>query len=104
MTSDFSPALSELLNSAAGTPLPTSVSTWSFMSEISGETPTAHPGCTTAGGRGHRALPPAGRQHHDRVAAGEHCVHRLFLQRPEGGVAPILGNGPLEARDTHVEQ
>ena len=49
MTSAFSPDVSELLKSAAGTPLPTSVSTWSFISEMSGETTTAMPECTTAG-------------------------------------------------------
>ncbi len=104
MTSDFSPALSELLNSAAGTPLPTSVSTWSFISEISGETTTADAGAHDRRRLKAERLSAAGRQHDDRVAAGEHGVHRFLLQRTEGGVAPVTGNGLLEAGDGHVGQ
>ena len=43
-------------------------------------------------------LAAAGRQDDDRIAAGEHRVHRLSLQRPERRVAPVLGNGLLRGR------
>ena len=35
-------------------------------------------------------LAAAGRQHQQRVAAGQHRIHRLTLQRAEGVVAPVL--------------
>ena len=59
MTVAFSSAPSELLKSAADTPLPTSVSTWSFMSEMSGDTTTARPLSAAAAGAWKQSdLPP----------------------------------------------
>ena len=43
-------------------------------------------------------LAAAGRQHDDRVAAGEDGVHRLALQRTEGGVAPVSGDDIVDER------
>ena len=47
-----------LLTHAADTPHAVNWSTWSFISEISGETTTARPGSTIAGAWKHRDLPP----------------------------------------------
>ncbi len=35
-------------------------------------------------------------QHHQRVAAGEHSLHRFALKRPEGRVAPIAAERVVE--------
>jgi hypothetical protein len=53
-----SSGLKELSILAAGTPHSVSASTWSFISEISGEITTASPGETMAGTWKHTDLPP----------------------------------------------
>ncbi len=53
-----SAAVSELSSRAADTPHSIRPSTWSFISEISGETTTAIPGRATAGAWKHSDLPP----------------------------------------------
>ena len=51
-------AVSLLSSRAAGTPHSLSASTWSFISEISGETTTAMPSMATAGAWKQSDLPP----------------------------------------------
>src|SRR5438034_10511133 len=41
-------------------------------------------------------LAAAGRQHDNRVAAVEDRRHRFALQRAEGGVTPVFGEGLFE--------
>jgi hypothetical protein len=53
-----SSAAMALLRQAAGTPLATSVSTWSFINEMSGEITRASPSRTRAGAWKQTDLPP----------------------------------------------
>ena len=64
-------------------------STWSFMSEMSGDTTTARPGRDQRRGLEAQRLAAAGRHHEQRVAAREDRVHHLALVRPELRVAPV---------------
>ena len=75
-----SAADSVLLANAAGTPQVRRASTWSFISEISGETTTASP---QAQGRGLEAqrLAAAGRQHDHRIAP---CSTQLIASACSG--------------------
>jgi hypothetical protein len=50
--------VSVLFTKAAGSPRAVSASTWSFMSEMSGETTTVSPGSMSAGTWKHSDLPP----------------------------------------------
>ena len=88
----FSSGVSALWTQAAGTPLPTSVSTWSFISEISGETTSASAVVDERRRLEAQRLAAAGGQDDERVACRQHGVHRLALERAEGRVAPV----PLE--------
>ena len=63
------PAPCALLKQAAGTPLATSVSTWSFISEISGEIDQRQPVAHERRRLEAERLAAAGRQHDQRVAA-----------------------------------
>ena len=89
-TRHFSPGNSVLLMQAAGTPQSPSASTWSFISEISGETTTARPGLTKGRRLKAERLAAAGRKHDHRIAAGDDGLHGLRLQRAEGIVSPVL--------------
>ena len=75
------------LSTAARKPSRSSASTWSFISEISGEiTSTVPPQQLGRHLKGQR-LAGAGRHDADAVAAGEHGVDDLALPGPEASVA-----------------
>ena len=76
------------------------MSTWSFISEMSGDTTSAVPPAHERGRLEAEGLAAAGRQHDDGVAAAEHGVHGFALERTEGGVAPVPGENVFEGDAT----
>ena len=65
------------------------MSTWSFISEMSGETTSATPSPTSAGAWKQSDLPPPVGITTSESRPGQDGLHRLLLQRPEGRVAPV---------------
>ena len=90
---------------AAGTPLATRPSTWSFISAMRGETTSATPGVVADQGRHLEAqrLAAAGRQHHDAVAAFEHRVDRRALQGPQRLEPPVALEDVVDGRRQRLD-
>ncbi len=92
-------------SSAAGTPLPTEGVHLVLHQRDERRDHDRPAASATSGGRlKTERLAAAGGQHHDRVAAGQHGLHGLALQRPERGVAPVAGDGRLRAgKSTRIQ-
>ncbi len=95
ITVSRSAGVSVLFKYAAATPSTRRPSTWSFISEMSGDTTSATPRRLDAAWLlDHRRrleaqrLPSAGRKHDDAVAAFEDGLHRLALEWTEIREAP----------------
>ena len=90
------------LNSAARKPSRSSASTWSFISEISGERTSTVPLQQLGRDLKRQRLAGAGRHQADAVASGQHGVDDLALAGPEGLIAEerfedllgIVGSAP----------
>ncbi len=75
---------------AAATPLARNASTWSFISEMSGDTTIAVPGAMERGNLERERLAAAGRHEHERITPADDVLDDLALVRPELVVAEDL--------------
>ena len=82
--------VSVLLTNVAGSPRAVSASTWSFISEMSGEMTTVSLGSISAGTWKQSDLPPPVGRTTSVSLAGEHRLNRCFLSRTKAWIAEAL--------------